>query len=329
MERGCPAADGTHGRGGRGAGGTGTARRGPAGTGRGGAEGDRRTAAPRRLLSHALRGGVPRPGRERRPRRIRDHRPAARLRRADPGRTGLPAGGHVHVDLRHPTALPAPQRRGLPGHGGPGGSPARPVLLGHRRGRRTQPRIPGQPAPGRRDRQTRPLRELHRRARPQPGARLDHRDVARAGGRLRGAHRCRPGRVRQQRPVLGPPTAGPAQRGGGSHRHHPGRGAHRGGTRRTPRAPVRRLRQRGPPRLGARRGRAADRAGGRRRPAPRRPRLRPRGHPEAAVRLGETDIYPASSPPARALREGRAAVSQAAASPTSCAGSPNATPAPR
>ncbi|WP_406155161.1 SpoIIE family protein phosphatase [Streptomyces sp. NBC_00882] len=35
------------------------------------------------------------------------------------------------------------------------------------------------------------------------------------------------------------------------------------------------------------------------------------GTPEAAVRLGETDVYPASSPPARALREGRAALSQA------------------
>jgi serine phosphatase RsbU (regulator of sigma subunit)/PAS domain-containing protein/anti-sigma regulatory factor (Ser/Thr protein kinase) len=35
------------------------------------------------------------------------------------------------------------------------------------------------------------------------------------------------------------------------------------------------------------------------------------GTPEAAVRLGETDVYRASSPPARALREGRAALSQA------------------
>ncbi|MFI0516127.1 SpoIIE family protein phosphatase [Streptomyces sp. WSLK1-5] len=35
------------------------------------------------------------------------------------------------------------------------------------------------------------------------------------------------------------------------------------------------------------------------------------GTPEAAVRLGETDVYPAPSPPARALREGRAALSQA------------------
>ncbi|MEV3912551.1 SpoIIE family protein phosphatase [Streptomyces canus] len=35
------------------------------------------------------------------------------------------------------------------------------------------------------------------------------------------------------------------------------------------------------------------------------------GTPEAAVRLGETDVYPASSPPARALREGRGALSQA------------------
>jgi PAS domain S-box-containing protein len=35
------------------------------------------------------------------------------------------------------------------------------------------------------------------------------------------------------------------------------------------------------------------------------------GTPEAAVRLGETDVYAAVSPPARALREGRAALSQA------------------
>ncbi|MFF7645645.1 SpoIIE family protein phosphatase [Streptomyces canus] len=35
------------------------------------------------------------------------------------------------------------------------------------------------------------------------------------------------------------------------------------------------------------------------------------GTPEAAVHLGETDIYDASSPPARAVREGRAALSQA------------------
>ncbi|MFJ4205308.1 SpoIIE family protein phosphatase [Streptomyces sviceus] len=35
------------------------------------------------------------------------------------------------------------------------------------------------------------------------------------------------------------------------------------------------------------------------------------GTPEAAVHLGETDIYHASSPPARAVREGRAALSQA------------------
>ncbi|MDH6553505.1 PAS domain S-box-containing protein [Streptomyces sp. SAI-041] len=35
------------------------------------------------------------------------------------------------------------------------------------------------------------------------------------------------------------------------------------------------------------------------------------GTPEAAVRLGERDVYPAPSPPARALREGRAALSQA------------------
>ncbi|MEU6357690.1 SpoIIE family protein phosphatase [Streptomyces sp. NPDC047072] len=35
------------------------------------------------------------------------------------------------------------------------------------------------------------------------------------------------------------------------------------------------------------------------------------GTPEAAVHLGETDVYPAFSPPARALRQGRAAVSQA------------------
>ena len=35
------------------------------------------------------------------------------------------------------------------------------------------------------------------------------------------------------------------------------------------------------------------------------------GTPEAAVHLAETDVYPAFSPPARALRQGRAAVSQA------------------
>jgi PAS domain S-box-containing protein len=35
------------------------------------------------------------------------------------------------------------------------------------------------------------------------------------------------------------------------------------------------------------------------------------GTPEAAVHLGETDVYPAYSPPARALRQGRPAVSQA------------------
>jgi PAS domain S-box-containing protein len=35
------------------------------------------------------------------------------------------------------------------------------------------------------------------------------------------------------------------------------------------------------------------------------------GTPEAAVHLGEADVYPAFSPPARALRQGRAAVSQA------------------
>ncbi|MEU1480683.1 SpoIIE family protein phosphatase [Streptomyces sp. NPDC005760] len=35
------------------------------------------------------------------------------------------------------------------------------------------------------------------------------------------------------------------------------------------------------------------------------------GTPEAAVRLGETDVYAAPSPPARALRDGRAALSQA------------------
>ncbi|MEV2216040.1 SpoIIE family protein phosphatase [Streptomyces sp. NPDC050997] len=35
------------------------------------------------------------------------------------------------------------------------------------------------------------------------------------------------------------------------------------------------------------------------------------GTPEAAVRLGETDAYPGYSPPARALREGRAVLSQA------------------
>jgi PAS domain S-box-containing protein len=35
------------------------------------------------------------------------------------------------------------------------------------------------------------------------------------------------------------------------------------------------------------------------------------GTPEAAVRLGATDVYPAPSPPARALRDGRAALSQA------------------
>ncbi|MET8979563.1 SpoIIE family protein phosphatase [Streptomyces sp. NPDC004539] len=35
------------------------------------------------------------------------------------------------------------------------------------------------------------------------------------------------------------------------------------------------------------------------------------GTPEAAVHLGETDAYPAYSPPARALREGRAVLSQA------------------
>ncbi len=35
------------------------------------------------------------------------------------------------------------------------------------------------------------------------------------------------------------------------------------------------------------------------------------GTPEAAVHLGEADVYPSFSPPARALREGRAALSQA------------------
>ncbi|MEU9171722.1 SpoIIE family protein phosphatase [Streptomyces sp. NPDC048420] len=35
------------------------------------------------------------------------------------------------------------------------------------------------------------------------------------------------------------------------------------------------------------------------------------GTPEAAVHLGESDVYPSFSPPARALRDGRAAISQA------------------
>ncbi|QEU70539.1 PAS domain S-box protein [Streptomyces galilaeus] len=39
------------------------------------------------------------------------------------------------------------------------------------------------------------------------------------------------------------------------------------------------------------------------------------GIPEAAVHLGETDLYPASSPVARALREGRAVISQAGEPP--------------
>jgi PAS domain S-box-containing protein len=50
------------------------------------------------------------------------------------------------------------------------------------------------------------------------------------------------------------------------------------------------------------------------------------GAPDAAVHLGQADVYPPSSPPVRALREGRRCAVRRA-NPTSPAGSRNATPA--
>ena len=96
-----------------------------------------------------------------------------------------------------------------------------------------------------------------------PPARLDRRDVAGQEPRHRPGQRSRHGRLRRQRGVLGAPAAGPAQRRGHLHRHHPGRDAHRPGTGRPRRPAARRLRQRRPARV-RRPGRGTGRRPGRR-----------------------------------------------------------------
>lgn len=286
----------------------------------------RRRTAPRRPPGRPHRDGLP-PARPRgHAHRLHAQCPAAHGAGTDTGRPGLPTGLHVDVGLRPPAALSAPERGRLPGHGRVRGRTAGPPLPRYRRGRRAQPRLQLAPAPRGRDRPPGPIRELHRRPVPQPGALLEHRDVAGAR-RLRSGDRRGPRGLRQHGAVPGPPAPRPAERGGGLHRHHPGRGAHRRGSDRTPRAAVRRLRQRRPPRLGPRRGRTA-------RGAQREITLRHVAHGsvrEGTPRRASTSATPTSTrrtarPPAPCGRAVRSSARRA--NRTSCAGSPRATPVP-
>ncbi|MCE0448009.1 PAS domain-containing protein [Streptomyces tricolor] len=158
-----------------------------------------RPAPPRRPPHRAAPHRVPAHRHRRTARRLRRH---GHGRRCHPGRPGLPAGVHVHVRLRPPAALPARQRGRLPCDGRPRGGAARPVLPGHRRERRAQPRLPDPTAPGRRDRPAGPLRGFT----DAPAQNREHAwsiEMWPLPRWLRRTHHGRPRRVRQQRAVLG------------------------------------------------------------------------------------------------------------------------------